>query len=90
MEVTDALLRDGAATPQEAQLWVQLSRDLHYILVSACSGQAAVLCRQHSTQAQGLETWRQATTHQVLDTSRYTQCRILYKTSQATIQRTEV
>ena len=23
---------------------------------SACSGQAAVLCRQHSTQAQGLET----------------------------------
>ena len=59
MEVTDALLRDGVATPQEAQLWVQLSRDLHYILVSVCSGQAAVLCRQHSTQAQGLETWRQ-------------------------------
>ena len=56
MEVTDALLRDGATTPQEAQLWVQLSRDL---LVSVCSGQAAVLCRQHSTQAQGLETWRQ-------------------------------
>ena len=45
-------------TPQEAQLWV-LSRDLHYILVSVCSGQAAVLSRQHSTQAQGLETWRQ-------------------------------
>ena len=59
MEVTDALLRDGATTPQEAQLWVQLSRGLHYILVSVCSGQAAVLCRQHSTQAQGLETWRQ-------------------------------
>ena len=59
MEVTDALLRDGATTPQEAQLWVQLSRDLRYILVSVCSGQAAVLCRQHSTQAQGLETWRQ-------------------------------
>ena len=58
MEVTDALLRDGATTPQEAQLWVQLSRDLRYILVSVCSGQAAVLCRQHSTQAQGLETWR--------------------------------
>ena len=56
MEVTDALLRDGATTPQEAQLWVQLSRDL---LVSVCSGQAAVLSRQHSTQAQGLETWRQ-------------------------------
>ena len=59
MEVADALLRDGATTPQEAQLWVQLSRDLRYILVSVCSGQAAVLCRQHSTQAQGLETWRQ-------------------------------
>ena len=59
MEVADALLRDGAATPQEAQLWVQLSRDLRYILVSVCSGQAAALCRQHSTQAQGLETWRQ-------------------------------
>ena len=56
MEVADALLRDGATTPQEAQLWVQLSRDLRYILVSVCSGQAAVLCRQHSTQAQGLET----------------------------------
>ena len=59
IEVTDALLRDGATTPQEAQLWVQLSRDLRYILVSVCSGQAAILCRQHSTQAQGLETWRQ-------------------------------
>ena len=59
MEVTDALLRDGATTPQEAQLWVQISRDLRYILVSVCSGQAAILCRQHSTQAQGLETWRQ-------------------------------
>jgi len=53
------LLRYGATTPQEAQLWAQLSRDLHYILVSVCSGQAAALCRQHSTQAQGLETWRQ-------------------------------
>ena len=53
------LLRYGATTAQEAQLWAQLSRDLHYILVSVCSGQAAVLCRQHSTQAQGLETWRQ-------------------------------
>ena len=59
MEVTDALLRDGATTPQEAQLWAQLSRDLDYILVSVCSGQAALLCRQHSTQAQGLETGRQ-------------------------------
>ena len=57
--VTDELLRDGASNMEEARLWVQLSKDLHYILVSVCSGQAAVICRQHSTQAQGLETWRQ-------------------------------
>ena len=79
--VTDELLVDGASNMEEARLWEQLSKDLHYILVSVCSGQAAVICRQHSTQAQGLETWRQATTHQVLDTSRYTQCRIPYKTT---------
>ena len=58
MEVADALLRDGENTLQEAQLWVQLRRDLHYILASVCSGQAAVFCRQRSAQAQGLETWR--------------------------------
>ena len=44
---------------EEARLWEQLSKDLHYMLVSVCSGQAAVICRQHSTQARGLETWRQ-------------------------------
>ena len=32
----------------------------------------------------------EATTQQVLDTSRYTQCRIPYKVTQATVQRTEV
>lgn len=57
--VTDELLVEGASNMEEARLWVQLSKDLHYILVSVCSGQAAVICRQHSTQAQGLETWRQ-------------------------------
>ena len=59
MQVTDQLLMDGATTQEEGRLWIQLSRDLHYILVSVCSAQAAVLCRQHSTNAQGLETWRQ-------------------------------
>ena len=90
MEVADALLRDGATTPQESQLWVQRSRDLHYILVSVCSGQAAVIAAQTaqytSTRLRDLE----ATTQKVLDTSRYMQCRIPYKTIQATVQRTEV
>jgi len=57
--VTDGLLVDGASNMEEARLWEQLSKDLHYMLVSVCSGQAAVICRQHSTQARGLETWRQ-------------------------------
>ena len=57
--VTDELLADGAANRAEADLWIQLSKDLHYLLINVCQGQAAVLCRQHTLQAVGLETWRQ-------------------------------
>ena len=57
--VTDELLADGARNREEADLWIQLSKDLHYLLINVCQGQAAVLCRQHTLQAVGLETWRQ-------------------------------
>ena len=48
-----------------------------------------MLRRQHSTQAQGLETWRRLYTQKVLDTSRYTQCRIPFKTPQFNEQKFE-
>ena len=57
--LTDELLADGARNREEADLWIQLSKDLHYLLINVCQGQAAVLCRQHTLQAVGLETWRQ-------------------------------
>ena len=70
MEVADALLRDGAATPQEAQLWVHLSRDLRHILLSLfrTSSSTVQTAQYTSTRLGDLE----ATTQQVLDTSRYT------------------
>ena len=59
MTLPDELLRDGAGTAEEADLWVQPRRDPHFILTNACSGQAAILSWQYSSLAQWLETWRQ-------------------------------
>ena len=58
-QVTDELLADRTRDRAEADLWIQLSKDLNYLLINVCQGQAAVLCREHTLQAVGLETWRQ-------------------------------
>ena len=39
-----------------AEQWIQLSNNLHYILVSICDGPASTICRQN-TQGNGFETW---------------------------------
>ena len=87
--VTDELLADGARDREEANLWIQLSKDLHYLLINVCQGQAAVLCRQHTLQAVGLETWRQLH-RRFFNSTWYTQCRVPYKAFETTVQRKQI
>ena len=51
--VTDIDLISGAATEEEGEHWVQLSRDLRYILINCCSGPAATLCGSQSHRERG-------------------------------------
>ena len=62
---------------------------IHYLLINVCQGQAAVLCRQHTLQAVGLETWRQLHRRFSIPTW-YTQCRVPYKAFETTVQRKQI
>ena len=55
--VTNDQLENTAPTQQVAEQWIQLSNNLHYILVSACDVPASTTHRQN-TQGDGFETWR--------------------------------
>ena len=56
--LTDTELMAAAATQQEGERWQQLATDLKYILISATTGSAATVCRQHQHEM-GLEIFRQ-------------------------------
>ena len=55
--VTNDQLENAAPSQQVAEQWIQLSNNLHYILVSTCDGPASTICRQNM-QGNGFETWR--------------------------------
>ena len=55
--VTNDQLEHAAPSQQVAEQWIQLSSNLHYILVSTCDGPASTICRQNM-QGNGFETWR--------------------------------
>ena len=50
-------LENAAPSQAVAEQWVQLSNNLHYLLVSTCDGPASTICRQNM-QGDGVETWR--------------------------------
>ena len=54
---TNDQLEKAAHSQQVAEQWIQLSNNLHYILVSTCDGPASTICRQNM-QGNGVETWR--------------------------------
>ena len=55
--VTNDQLENAAPSQQVAEQWIQLSNNLHYILVSTCDGPASTIGRQNM-QGNGFETWR--------------------------------
>ena len=56
-QVTNDQLENAAPSQQVAEQWMQLSNNLHYLLVSTRDGPASTICRQN-TQGNGFETWR--------------------------------
>ena len=56
-QVTNDQLENAAPSQGVAEQWVQLSNNLHYLLVSTCDGPASTICRQNM-QGNGIETWR--------------------------------
>ena len=54
VETVRAINRTSYKRPEQ---WVQLSNNLHYLLVSTCDGPASTICRQNM-QGNGFETWR--------------------------------
>ena len=57
LAVTNDQLETAAPSQATAEQWIQLSNNLHYLLVSTCDGPASTICRQN-TQGDGFETWR--------------------------------
>ena len=57
LAVTNDQLETAAPSHAIAQQWIQLSHNLHYLLVSTCAGPASTICRQNM-QGDGFETWR--------------------------------
>ena len=50
---------EGTNDDTQKRKWVQLSRDIRYVLVDICQAPAVTLYRQNSLHGGGLETWRQ-------------------------------
>ena len=49
----------SACTDEEKDKWLQLAKDLHYILINICTGAAATVVRRNSVgEGKGLETYR--------------------------------
>ena len=57
LPATNCQLETAAPSQAVAAQWIQLSNNLHYILVSACDGPASTICRQNA-QGDSFETWR--------------------------------
>ena len=55
-QIDDADIRAHIRDPTQATKAVDLSRDLHYILISICQGAAATVVRQNRYNANGCET----------------------------------
>ena len=87
--VTDELLADGARNREEADLWIQLSKDLtlptHQRLsrTSSCPLQTTYTT---SSWSRDMET----TTQTLFNSTWYTQCRVPYKAFETTVQRKQI
>ena len=57
-QIEDTDIRTHILDPTQASKEVDLSRDLHYILVNICQGAAATVVRQNRYNANGCETLR--------------------------------
>ena len=57
-QIEDADIRAHIRDPTQAAKAVDLSRDLHYILINICQGAAATVVRQNRYNANGYETLR--------------------------------
>ena len=57
LAVTNDQLETAALSQAIAEQWIQLSNNLHYLLVSTCDGPASTKCRQNM-QGNGFQTWR--------------------------------
>ena len=57
-QIEDADIRAHIRDPTQAAKAVDLSRDLHYILINICQGAAATVVRQNRYNANGCETLR--------------------------------
>ena len=57
-QIEDADVRTHILDPTQASKAVDLSRDLHYILINICQGAAATVVRQKRYNANGCETLR--------------------------------
>ena len=56
-QITNDQLENAAPSQAVAEQRVQLSNNLHYLLVSTCDGPASTICRQNM-RGNGFETWR--------------------------------
>ena len=56
--ITNDQLEQAAPDQDTADKWLQLSGDLHFLLVNTCDGAASTICRQNML-GNGFETWRQ-------------------------------
>ena len=56
--ITSDQLEQAAPDQDTADKWLQLSGDLHFLLVNTCDGAASTICRQNML-GNGFETWRQ-------------------------------
>ena len=57
LPATKGQLETAAPSQAVAEQWIQLSNNLHCILLSTCDGPASTICRQNA-QGNGFETWR--------------------------------
>ena len=57
LAVTNDQFETAAHSQAIAEQWIQLSNNLHYLLVSTRDGPASTICRQ-DMQGNGFETWR--------------------------------
>ena len=57
-QIEDTDIRTHILDPTQASKAVELSRDLHYILINICQGAAATVVRQNRYNANGCETLR--------------------------------